>query len=152
MKRGLKSGDISFSQDSLTEKNAESNARGGVLAPYSPGRDFFVPSTWEWGPEDVALRPWELKDRPPCLHGHQESASKVHPGSQTEGSRHGIHVEMEGVLCSHDGALGKKVLDVSHFHSPLGLAGISTLTPKYQDSNLPPNRWTNIPAPQHPSH
>ena len=53
-----------------------------------------------------------------------------------------------GVLCSHDGALGKKALDISLFH-PLSLASISALTPKFQYSHLPPNRRANIPAPQH---
>lgn len=56
---------------------------------------------------------------------------------------------MERLLCSHDKALDKKALDISHFQSPLGLAKISTLTPKFQDSHFRHNRWTNIPPPQH---
>lgn len=58
----------------------------------------------------------------------------AHPGSQTEGSRRGFHVQMAGVLCSHNGTLGKKDLDISLFQLP-GLAIIPTLTLKFQDSN-----------------
>ena len=47
-----------------------------------------------------------------------------------------------------DGAPGKKAWAFSFSQAPLRLASISILTPKFQDSYLPPYRRASMSAPQ----